>query len=302
VDPLTKDFAYYSPYQFSGNNPIFNIDLDGNEPKSFMWELMRINEAHTKWNYTVSTVIDPINKQVYTIMHYPNSNNYYSWKNNNGTDGIFTGDNVQDGKWTGYWQRYELPEVKYAKTLGDLSTGMAKGSLALTAVIVAAPLAMEALPALSTSGEGLGTAGRFLGTQSWRGLSWVGRTFGKDLLLETSKEFLANRGDVRGMDWIDVGSSTIASKFGWMGQIGMEAINASFDFSAHDGFQSVFTGNKSVEKTGVDMIFGSMQVGSNAIFGEFSKNSFRDYMSDVSLDQAKTTLNDTFEDDKSKKP
>jgi RHS repeat-associated protein len=33
VDPLTKSFAWYSPYQFAGNTPIAAIDLDGEEQK-----------------------------------------------------------------------------------------------------------------------------------------------------------------------------------------------------------------------------------------------------------------------------
>lgn len=33
VDPLTKSFAYYSPYQFAGNMPIAAVDLDGEEVK-----------------------------------------------------------------------------------------------------------------------------------------------------------------------------------------------------------------------------------------------------------------------------
>ncbi|NII28739.1 hypothetical protein HB364_26900 [Pseudoflavitalea sp. X16] len=32
VDPLTKDFPWYTPYQYAGNSPILNIDLDGAEP------------------------------------------------------------------------------------------------------------------------------------------------------------------------------------------------------------------------------------------------------------------------------
>jgi len=31
TDPLTKTFPYWSPYQFSGNDPIRYIDLDGAE-------------------------------------------------------------------------------------------------------------------------------------------------------------------------------------------------------------------------------------------------------------------------------
>ena len=32
VDPLTSSYPFYTPYQFSGNSPIENIDLDGLEP------------------------------------------------------------------------------------------------------------------------------------------------------------------------------------------------------------------------------------------------------------------------------
>jgi len=32
VDPLTKSYPWYTPYQFAGNNPIWFIDLDGLEP------------------------------------------------------------------------------------------------------------------------------------------------------------------------------------------------------------------------------------------------------------------------------
>jgi RHS repeat-associated protein len=32
VDPLTRTYPYYSPYQFAGNKPIWAIDLDGEEP------------------------------------------------------------------------------------------------------------------------------------------------------------------------------------------------------------------------------------------------------------------------------
>lgn len=36
VDPLTKDFPWYTPYQFAGNTPIQAIDLDGLEPVNLM--------------------------------------------------------------------------------------------------------------------------------------------------------------------------------------------------------------------------------------------------------------------------
>jgi RHS repeat-associated protein len=33
VDPLQTQFPWFTPYQFAGNSPILNIDLDGGEPK-----------------------------------------------------------------------------------------------------------------------------------------------------------------------------------------------------------------------------------------------------------------------------
>ena len=33
VDPLTKSYSFYTPYQFAGNSPIANIDIDGAEPR-----------------------------------------------------------------------------------------------------------------------------------------------------------------------------------------------------------------------------------------------------------------------------
>jgi hypothetical protein len=33
VDPLTKGYPFYTPYQFAGNNPIWAIDLDGLEER-----------------------------------------------------------------------------------------------------------------------------------------------------------------------------------------------------------------------------------------------------------------------------
>lgn len=32
IDPLTKEYCFYSTYQFAGNNPIKFIDIDGKEP------------------------------------------------------------------------------------------------------------------------------------------------------------------------------------------------------------------------------------------------------------------------------
>jgi RHS repeat-associated protein len=45
VDPLTKKYAYYSPYQFAGNMPIRYVDLDGLEPAAKGSEEGEMKEA-----------------------------------------------------------------------------------------------------------------------------------------------------------------------------------------------------------------------------------------------------------------
>src|SRR5690606_13039512 len=37
VDPLSKTFPWYTPYQFAGNKPIESIDLDGAEEMHYTW-------------------------------------------------------------------------------------------------------------------------------------------------------------------------------------------------------------------------------------------------------------------------
>ncbi len=39
ADPLTNQFPFYTPYQFSGNSPIAAIDIDGLEPKGYEYVL-----------------------------------------------------------------------------------------------------------------------------------------------------------------------------------------------------------------------------------------------------------------------
>ena len=38
VDPLTRSYPWYSPYQFAGNTPIQAVDVDGGEPKGYRWD------------------------------------------------------------------------------------------------------------------------------------------------------------------------------------------------------------------------------------------------------------------------
>lgn len=48
IDPLTKNFPYYTPYQFAGNKPIWATDLDGAEEKYFNVDLILTNSGLLK--------------------------------------------------------------------------------------------------------------------------------------------------------------------------------------------------------------------------------------------------------------
>ncbi len=47
VDPITKSFPWYTPYQFAGNKPIYATDLDGLEENPY--SLGRAEESNREW-------------------------------------------------------------------------------------------------------------------------------------------------------------------------------------------------------------------------------------------------------------
>ncbi len=55
VDPLFMSYPWFTPYQFAGNDPIRNIDIDGLEGGS-MVESYLVGELEKSWNQTVSDI------------------------------------------------------------------------------------------------------------------------------------------------------------------------------------------------------------------------------------------------------
>src|SRR4051812_34630116 len=41
IDPLTKCYPEFTPFQFAGSNPILNIDIDGKEGENYWVQLFR---------------------------------------------------------------------------------------------------------------------------------------------------------------------------------------------------------------------------------------------------------------------
>jgi RHS repeat-associated protein len=54
VDPLTKDFPWYTPFQFSGSKPIWAVNLDGLE-EFFVTDYLDANYNLWKTEITIAT-------------------------------------------------------------------------------------------------------------------------------------------------------------------------------------------------------------------------------------------------------
>jgi RHS repeat-associated protein len=64
VDPLTKEYPWYTPYQFAGNMPIWAIDLDGLEEKKVTHYLAKYNDGSF---YVLKTDVDIDLKTYYSV-------------------------------------------------------------------------------------------------------------------------------------------------------------------------------------------------------------------------------------------
>jgi len=169
VDILTKNFPSMSAYQFAGNNPITNKDLDGKEPQDYKenWKWhnifnpksgasngMTISVDDPKLGHvSVEGVYDNWTKQTWFI-HQDNQGNYYYLKN-------LSGDN-QTLRYTsdpshqlvgGQFVRFETQGDIQARLNSQLADGIAiffAGGVTAIAAAPAIPYVSSTL--VSTSG------------------------------------------------------------------------------------------------------------------------------------------------------
>ena len=69
VDPLTKSYPWYTPYQFAGNTPIQAVDLDGLEPTSVVKEKSRNTQTYIDEGSPDDHGVAPI-KTTLTVVTY----------------------------------------------------------------------------------------------------------------------------------------------------------------------------------------------------------------------------------------
>jgi len=58
VDPLASEYPWYTPYQFAGNSPILNLDLEGLEPLDYKTISNSLNDGKAALGYKLTVFAD----------------------------------------------------------------------------------------------------------------------------------------------------------------------------------------------------------------------------------------------------
>ncbi len=159
VDPLKSGYPHLTPYQFAGNTPIQAIDLDGMEPQGFMiyWKETS-SEYMTKWNFTVQDVYDYETKKVWTVMHYPNTNQYFYWETKyENAQRLFSPENTNlnkiNGEWSGFFKEFKPKQFSEDKSLYYGMVGMLATPFVALGAVEAGAAAYFSVQSVLVSGE-----------------------------------------------------------------------------------------------------------------------------------------------------
>gem|GEM_PF-6628086 len=156
IDPITKKYPWYTPYQFAGNSPIKNIDLDGLEPAGNQsdWEVVPGSVNVYTASHTTEkgkTVITRAEEQLvkdktgaqYWVTHHQwsetadgitSSANDYSWYNKDSKIKL-------PAKDVGRWQRFETDIIKEQKGNWQMADNIGKVTFGVAVGMAAAPVA-----------------------------------------------------------------------------------------------------------------------------------------------------------------
>jgi RHS repeat-associated protein len=239
LDPLQKNYPFYTPYQFGGNSPIANLDLDGREDIWFMsWLIEMFVEVKLKG----SNAGDNFSRTVKQTNAAANNN--YGKFDETGKNG-----SVQDQVDANNLNVYKGKIQMTAQVAKGGAVGMA---FATTPFIAAA--AVTALPELFVAAGSKG-AGSYL----------IQKTVSAALDATAQKTITGK------IDWADVASNFLPVK-SKLGKALLTSFQASTDYTSEDGWQSVFASSDKNKKSMSDALvdaFTSAAV--DKIFGNFNK-------------------------------
>ena len=170
VDPLAKSYPWYTPYQFAGNSPIANSDLDGGEPQDFKnkWvhkDLFDISSKQRIGGYILVTdpqlgkqpidvrmVYDNWKKQTWFI-HKDDQGSHFYLKNENGDHSTMSIDPKTNTLKGGHFEKFETQDNLQAKYGVESADMLAVGTFGIAAIGTALPAAsyIGGAPLLSTN-------------------------------------------------------------------------------------------------------------------------------------------------------
>jgi RHS repeat-associated protein len=302
VDPLSKDYPWNSTYAFAENDVIRNTDLDGAEKfpykhpnrypvlgKVSRYNTAAGNDASTykiadgEESYLVSkvTVYEQCKDAFGRIHHF---NNYYFVQDKslvNENDVVTGGGSTVKSKGTN-WHLY-LSDYRGMSTESKVSQ---QGVRALAMITAGGITAAAAAPALVAAAPIIGN-----------GFNFAVKTYGKDFVINTAKQYFSNKGDVRKMDWFDISVSTLNpfKKLGVFSGAANETLNSLVDIK---NWQITTVGfGKSGADAVIDFTFGQIKSLGKTTFSTLTgDNPGRDYFWDIGLNlfrnKAKEIVND----------
>jgi RHS repeat-associated protein len=276
-DPLSRQFPFYSEYQFAGNTPIAAIDIEGLEPtmppkpgeiKTFQGKKYFHDENGYMFlaKSTNRSTGKPQNYWVH-VMHAPNYNYIYQYH-----DGI---------TWNQFFDENAFNHEQMKIRVASAET-LQKGFAMMIGAFVAAPAVVQ---------SGVGSA-------VYKGSAWLGRNYGWNFIKEVAKEGLANRGKWEKMDWHDIMVNTMTSKMGINGKIIGSGLNSLTDITVEKKIQSAFTLNKSAFNIMYDASFEALKLS----VGELGKTNGVDETTQTSLDAGIDQIKAEASDIMEKKP
>jgi hypothetical protein len=204
VDPMTKTYPWYTPYQFSGNSPIAKTELDGGEPLDFKskWKYQPLFDLKTgvkvKGTGTeifvtdiklgeglrdVSLVYDEVTKQNWFV-HQSGNKSYYL-KNADGNNSVMTIDPITYQVKGGEFVEFETQNQIQANLGVELAATMEKGVFGAAVIGTAIPV----LGAVGASGTFIGKGTASAGYDAITQLATNGFNPGKINLTEVGASF-----------------------------------------------------------------------------------------------------------------
>ncbi|MBW7840948.1 MAG: RHS repeat-associated core domain-containing protein, partial [Chitinophagaceae bacterium] len=271
IDPLEGLSLNLSPYAFVGNNPV-----SFNDP----WGLYKDSIKTKDGDYAYAN--NPNLSPVYIVATKKTGFNWLGWPRMHKGQSAWNNEmyaRQRDGRSLvqGNEPSWVLNDLAFHKRNYQANVEYRQMQVAAVALI-GSPVILSTMSAPALVGV----------------LQRVGHIYGRSLLQNTALEVLKNRGDLQSLDIHDILTSTAAANLGVLSRVGVEAYNATTDFNAQNGLQTVFVPayNKAYSAVLLDAVFSYLKIAGGAIGQGTGATSTSIEALNIVLDQGQKTISD----------